>query len=177
MFMVPPAVLSNFFEKQWTQNHPQYLSGLSRTLYPTTFLEIAVYKRCKSVLQLECFTSHLSSIFLSSAKIAPPLRKSFSKRTVWISKHFSKRFDVALTSFWSDKINLNHDHSNIFKDLPQLACYWLLEVQIFSLACRTSPVESTWNRLCQHMLLSFLREILHASLIRQYGRWKRSEAS
>ena len=33
---------SNFFEKQWTQNHPQYLSGLSRALYPTTFLKIAV---------------------------------------------------------------------------------------------------------------------------------------
>ena len=38
-----PAILSNFFEKQCTQNHPQYLSGLSRALYPTTFLEIAVY--------------------------------------------------------------------------------------------------------------------------------------
>ena len=41
--MTPPAILSNFFEKQWTQNHPQYLSGLSRALYPKTFLEIAVY--------------------------------------------------------------------------------------------------------------------------------------
>ena len=43
MSMTSPAILSNFFEKQWTQNHPQYLSGLSRALYPTTFLEIAVY--------------------------------------------------------------------------------------------------------------------------------------
>ena len=42
-FMVSRAILSNFFEKQWTQNHPQYLSGLSRALFPTTFLEIAVY--------------------------------------------------------------------------------------------------------------------------------------
>ena len=41
--MTSPAILSNFFEKQWTQNHPQYLSGLSRALYPTTFPEIAVY--------------------------------------------------------------------------------------------------------------------------------------
>ena len=41
--MASPAILSNFFEKQCTQNHPQYLSGLSRALYPTTFLEIAVY--------------------------------------------------------------------------------------------------------------------------------------
>ena len=45
MSMTSPAILSNFFEKQWTQNHPQYLSGLSRALYPTTFLEIAVYVR------------------------------------------------------------------------------------------------------------------------------------
>ena len=41
--MASPAILSNFFEKQCTQNHPQYLSGLSRALYPTTFLETAVY--------------------------------------------------------------------------------------------------------------------------------------
>ena len=43
MSMASPAILSNFFEKQCTQNHPQYLSELSRALYPTTFLEIAVY--------------------------------------------------------------------------------------------------------------------------------------
>ena len=36
-------ILSHFSEKQWTQNHPQCLSGLSHTLFPTTFLEIAVY--------------------------------------------------------------------------------------------------------------------------------------
>ena len=36
-------ILSNFFEKKSTQNHPQCLSGLSRALFPTTFLEIAVY--------------------------------------------------------------------------------------------------------------------------------------
>ena len=36
-------ILSNFFEKKRTQNHPQCLSGLSRALSPTTFLEIAVY--------------------------------------------------------------------------------------------------------------------------------------
>ena len=37
------AVLWKFFEKQWTKNHPQSLSGLSRALFPTTFLEIAVF--------------------------------------------------------------------------------------------------------------------------------------
>ena len=44
MSIASRALLSNFLEKQCTQNHPQYLSGLSRALYPTTFLEIAVYK-------------------------------------------------------------------------------------------------------------------------------------
>ena len=35
-------ILSNFSEEQWTQNYPQCLSGLSRPLFPTTFLKIAV---------------------------------------------------------------------------------------------------------------------------------------
>ena len=35
-------ILSNFFEEQRTQNHPQCLSGFSRALFATTFLEIAV---------------------------------------------------------------------------------------------------------------------------------------
>ena len=39
------AILSNFFEEQCTQNHPKYLSGLSRALFPTTFLEIAVFSK------------------------------------------------------------------------------------------------------------------------------------
>ena len=43
--MASRAILSNFFEEQWTQNHPQYLSGLSRALFPTTFLEIAVHEQ------------------------------------------------------------------------------------------------------------------------------------
>ena len=42
MSTASPAILLNFFEKQSAQNHPQYLSGLLRALFPTTFLEIAV---------------------------------------------------------------------------------------------------------------------------------------
>ena len=45
--MASCVILSNFFEEQRTQNHPQYLSGLSRALFPTTFLEIAVYRDAK----------------------------------------------------------------------------------------------------------------------------------
>ena len=41
--MASLVIISNFFEKQWTKNHPQYLSGLSCALFPTTFHEIAVY--------------------------------------------------------------------------------------------------------------------------------------
>ena len=46
--MASRAIPSYFFEKQGTQNHPQYLSGLSRALFPTNFLEIAVhvFKMC-----------------------------------------------------------------------------------------------------------------------------------
>ena len=40
--MASRAILWNFFEKQWTKNYPQCLSGLSRALFPTTFLETAV---------------------------------------------------------------------------------------------------------------------------------------
>ena len=46
--MASRAIPSNFFEEQATQNHPQYLSGLSRALFPTTFLEIAV-NDCKII--------------------------------------------------------------------------------------------------------------------------------
>ena len=37
------AILSNFFEERCIQNHPQCLLGLSRALFPTTFLDITVY--------------------------------------------------------------------------------------------------------------------------------------
>ena len=36
-------ILLNLSDEQWTQNHPQCLMGLSCALFPTTFLEIAVY--------------------------------------------------------------------------------------------------------------------------------------
>ena len=41
--MASHAILSYFFEEQWTKNHPQYLSGLSSALFLRTFLEKAVY--------------------------------------------------------------------------------------------------------------------------------------
>ena len=43
MSVASRAILSNFFEEQCPQSYPQQLSGLSRALFPTTFLEVAVY--------------------------------------------------------------------------------------------------------------------------------------
>ena len=51
------AILLNFFEEEWTQSHPQYLSGLSRTLFPTTFLEIAVYLMVSAMTSYSSLTS------------------------------------------------------------------------------------------------------------------------
>ena len=57
MSIVSRAILSNFFEEQWTQNHPQSLSGLSRALFSTTFFEIAVCGRTKTEV-FECDIIH-----------------------------------------------------------------------------------------------------------------------
>ena len=46
MSVASRAILSIFFGEQGRQNHPQYLSGWSRTLPPTTFLETAVSLGC-----------------------------------------------------------------------------------------------------------------------------------
>ena len=48
MSVASRAILSNFFGEQGRQNHPQYLSELSRALFPTTFLETAVNKACNA---------------------------------------------------------------------------------------------------------------------------------
>ena len=57
--MASRSILSNFFEEQWTQNHQQYLSGLARALFSTTFLEIAVYSRLIPRVSL---TGHLGKM-------------------------------------------------------------------------------------------------------------------
>ena len=65
-------ILSNFFEEQRTQNHPQCLSWLSRALFPTTFLEIAVYSLVDSphtnprCVQLSDFFRFLFTLVLKS---------------------------------------------------------------------------------------------------------------
>ena len=52
--MASPAILSNFVEEQWTQNHLQYLYSLSQALFPRTVLEKALYKsNTRLVISLE----------------------------------------------------------------------------------------------------------------------------
>ena len=48
--MASRVFLSNFFAEQRTQNHPPYLLGSPRVLFPTTFLEIAVFNYSTRVL-------------------------------------------------------------------------------------------------------------------------------
>ena len=69
----PRAIFSNFFEQQSTQNHLQYLSGLSRALFSTTFIEIAVngYRRDASFLHLR---------FTWVPRFSPALSKQLSHR-------------------------------------------------------------------------------------------------
>jgi len=43
----------NFYEEQCSQNPPQYLSGLSRALFPTTFFEIAVFEVLVEMYEVE----------------------------------------------------------------------------------------------------------------------------
>ena len=70
MSMASSAILSNFFEEKWTQNHPQYLLGLSRALFPITFLEIAVYKCNDMHLQnTTTITYRLTGMFINEAII------------------------------------------------------------------------------------------------------------
>ena len=45
MSMASSAILSNFFEEQYIQNQSQYLSGLSRTPFPTTVNTLAYQAR------------------------------------------------------------------------------------------------------------------------------------
>ena len=72
--MASRVILSNFFEKQLIQNHPQYLTGLSRALFPTTFLEIAVYRSITHEEAINYLSYHKGKI-----KLIPELVLTSSK--------------------------------------------------------------------------------------------------
>ena len=65
--MASRAILSNFFEKQWTQNHPQYFLGLSLALFPATFLEITIYDSVTFDDVFNCHTLMTESVIIGMA--------------------------------------------------------------------------------------------------------------
>ena len=94
-------ILSNFFKKQRTQNHPQCLSRLPRALFPTTFLEIAVYSCLLVLLTSEVvdiigrlfrchFRAHRSVKYSEHSEILPEKQKVI---------YALKKWRVKLTSF------------------------------------------------------------------------------
>ena len=96
--MASPAIFSNFFEEQWTQNHPQYLSGLPRALFPTTILETAVCNissmRLDSVFHLvmkhyvKCLI-YFSNEMILNGEINNAKTSSFSSDIQTLIKHFN----------------------------------------------------------------------------------------
>ena len=114
MSMTSPAILSNFFEKQWTQNHPQYLSGLSRALYPTTVLKIAVY--------LALFTDPEGVSCFSIYQICwiKPKKKTFCKLKTSLSRNFVHNLQTFL-GFYQVRfiVLLQIQHENNFLPTTQ----------------------------------------------------------
>ena len=68
--MASRAILSN------TQNRPQYLSGLSRALFPTTFLEIAVYTKLTLVSVSLCDPRTFHALCKFRHNYKPSLREA-----------------------------------------------------------------------------------------------------
>ena len=112
-------ILSNFSEEQWTQNHPQCLSGLSRALFPTTLLEKVVTSRSfRSDLLARLFSYELLMSFWSSrtrtrtAKAKKCSRKGDNNfaRTVYVQSRCFRNLSLLITflpfSLLSSLLNL-----------------------------------------------------------------------
>ena len=56
MSVASRAILSTFFEEQCTQNHAQYLSGLSLALFAANFSEIA--RNREVILEKSSYKNH-----------------------------------------------------------------------------------------------------------------------
>ena len=121
MSVTSPAVLQNFFEKQCTQNHPQYLSGLSRALYPTSFLEIAVYtdaKRRGIYLALftdpegdSCFSIYQISWIKMKKSNFSTLKTSLSRNFVYNLQTFRGFHQVHFYVFFFFFLQIQHENN------------------------------------------------------------------
>ena len=131
MSMASPAILPNFFEKQWTQNHPQYLSGLSRALYPTTFLEIAV-----STLKHCCVLAHSVLIYIVT-KWRITVRKN--------EKTVNNTHNIKANQHWLRE----YQETPFFCSLC-LFCLFLLVVVFVLIESSFQAIQSTFRPLALH---------------------------
>ena len=83
MPMASPAILSSFLGQQGTQNHPQYFSGLSRALFPTTFLEIADKNKQTNKTKTKKRRQSLSPIHFSFEGTGAAVQTAFRHKGQW----------------------------------------------------------------------------------------------
>ena len=102
--MASRVILSNFFEKQLTQNHKQCLSGLSRAFFLTTFLEINVQEQ---------FTvqARFPSLFRSQRGLISQLDDSRNR--------FTKSLYSLYNSFWNGELSILQLVWEVFFLIPQ----------------------------------------------------------
>ena len=99
----------NFFEEQCIQNHPQYLSALSRALLSTTFLEIAVYGYIYGLARML-----MSKNVNNDVTMNPPI-ECFHSRGQHLCKYIGTKESVCIRKeFNSQKIGLGHQHGRRF---------------------------------------------------------------
>ena len=151
--MASRAILSNFFEEQRTQNLPQYPSGLSCALFPTTFLEIAVYTFYKSTLPFSLLTTVFSFLQPDGTELF----------------HFVDGYpswDAYLTSMmadgtWGDHVVL-HGAANCFRTCIHVISS--LPHRYDAMVCPEFDITGS-NRL----VLGHVHELHYVSLIPQIG--------
>jgi len=110
MSMASRNILSNFFEEKCPQSHPQYLSKLSRAIFATTFLKIAVcnvhlYQKASKflasvstgtilLLKLLAYGAHVHAhIAISRKVVRKSARDNHERYCGWFWVHcYSKKF-------------------------------------------------------------------------------------
>ena len=91
------AILSNFFEEQCTQNHPQYLWGLSRALFPTTFLETAVNNR-QTRIEYAQENAHITNLWVY------PILSSLRNHDAHDQTKWKNMFTTQTCWYWLDQL-------------------------------------------------------------------------
>ena len=131
--MASGAIVSDFFEKHWTQIHPQYLSGLSHAFFPKTFLEIhrILYSYPPKGNSDKYIQRRETSRYISSAVHRPrggyllnPVLFCFSiyqiswiktKKVTWLSRYFNlftiyKHFGDFVKCIFTILLQIQHEN-------------------------------------------------------------------